>query len=153
MELEGVSAEAFAEMWKHRGADPELIQQDNYVAYECLGMYEFGSSHLNRLQERVASLLADAPALRRAGEPEIMTYPLSEMYRSFKLSSHRLVPLVKAGYALKRIPMAQVIYGAGSLVVSQMIFEGRLTGSGQGITAARRDPVARKLLLNLLQYI
>jgi len=170
MEVEGVSAEAFAELWANRGADIHKIKQaKSYCAYECMGLYEFGEDKSpavkERLMERVNFLLADAPALKTGNQvPQMTEYNLSEAYAAYEDNGNRCIPLLHAGKGFKRIPAMEIQYGAGILIVAQLMTDGRLTGKAEAkraddseasigylrMTNTHRDPLVRQLVLNLL---
>lgn len=93
MEVEGLSSEAFTELWQQRGADAERLKAESYFAYECMGLFEFDDGNAEeakeRLMQRVAFLLADAPALKTGNEaPAITVYDLAAAYREFSFSSN-----------------------------------------------------------------
>ncbi|MBR2037489.1 MAG: hypothetical protein IKA09_07130 [Lachnospiraceae bacterium] len=157
MEIEGVSKEAFASLWANRGADMENIkkQDSNYLAMECMGLYEFGEEEPEVIQERLMQqvnfLLADAPALRIGNSaPQVTKYNLSETYRGFTDNGNSCIPLMHAGKGFKRIPAVEVKYGSGTLILTQLITDGRLTGEDRGLDRTHKDPIVQQMVLNML---
>lgn len=157
MEIEGVSKEAFAGLWANRGADIAKIKKQgcNYLAMECMGLYEFGDEEpeviKERLMRQVNFLLADAPALRTGnGTPEITEYNLSETYHGFSDNGNSCKPLMHAGKGFRRIPAVEVKYGSGTLIVTQLITDGRLMAKERGIDHTHKDPIVQQIVLNML---
>ena len=159
MEVEGVSAEGALELWKQRGANASKIKTTDYRAFECMGIYEFGEGDPDeikaKLMQRVNFLLADAPALKNSRYTgEITEYNLSAVYGCLEDNDNKCIPLIHAGKELKRIPAVEVLCGTGTLIVAQLIIDGRLTGKRQSsqwhMSNAHRDPAVCQVVLNML---
>jgi beta-galactosidase len=69
----------------------------------------------------------------------------------FSLPSHRLA---SCGMDLNVVAASEIGYGKGRVILFRLQLRGRLTESGlpDSLFARRKDPVARQLLLNLLEY-
>lgn len=156
MNIENASGEAFLELWKSRGADIDKIQEGNYFAYSCIGIYEF-AENVNReaeakLMKQAHHIVDDAPAIAdRAGKLVAKVENLHEMYLELKGKQVTYTPLVVAGKFLARVPMVQLTLPKGELVISQMMFKGRLCGDVKEVYGLRRDPAAIQMLFNLLR--
>ena len=156
MNIENASGDAFLELWKSRGADIERIKAGSYFAYSCIGIYEFAESENEqteaKLMKQAHHIVDDAPAIaERAGELKAKVEDLHQLYMELKGKQVKYTPLIVAGKFLARVPMVQLTLPKGELVISQMMFEGRLCGDEKEVYGLRRDPVAIQLLLNLLR--
>ncbi len=60
--------------------------------------------------------------------------------------------LARCGLGLRTIAAAEMKVGKGRVVLFRLQLRGRLGKGGDALYARRRDPVARKLLRNLVEY-
>jgi beta-galactosidase len=162
MEVSGLSPESYLELWKGRGALPELIRSPHYYAFEFGGFYAFGVEDdpevKRELAERVRLIRDDDASLRNIVDVEapVRVIDLAEGYRqSLGGRATGFTPLAVAGKNLMRTPVVQIDFesGMGRLVISQLLMQGRIAkGFGtQGFYGVRYDPVAVQFALNLVR--
>ena len=162
MEFSGLSEDAFLAQWISCGADPAMIKEGPYYAYELQGFYEFSQQAddkivRQKLRDRVSFLVEDAPALAAAINPE-SPVTVTDLGRGYSNAlngiASGLVPLASAGKNLTRTPVALIRFGngRGNLVVSQLLTSGRLAmGFGTpGLYGVRYDEVAVQFVLNMM---
>lgn len=163
LEIEGLSQEAFLAKWTAVGADAESIRSGTpCYAYEYCGFYRFDTRPDNAdaersLRQQVAFLIEDMPALALSlpQHTPVRVIDLSAGYRSNhdgRASGFR--PLASSGKDLLRTPVTQIFFGPGegSLILSQLITEGRLA---KGYAPRRKshrlkyDEAAVQFVLNM----
>jgi len=161
MEPVGLSPAAFVALWSSRGADPALLGQRDYYAYELAGFYAFSAvpdGEAERvLRAKVRFLVEDAPALAVSIDPEapVKAIDLAHLYRLSQAGeATKLTALASCGKNLARAPVVRIDFapGMGSLLLSQLLTKGRLAeGFGEpGLYGIRYDPVAVQFVLNML---
>ncbi len=165
MSVFGNDKESFEKIWLSKGADIDNIKRGGYFAYDLEGYYEFsiGDAPDNKterkLREKVRVFVADAPSLEGVINPEneIKITNLFETYNSLPSSNGRIeyTDLHKAGKNLLRTPTVLVDFKGtkGKLLVSQMMFDGRLSNKDNEFFALRYDPAAAQLLINIIKNL
>ncbi len=168
IDIEGLGPEAFLELWRSRGADPAAIRAGACVAYQLAGFHAFAAGDdpatEAALRERVRFLATDAPALQHCLNPagKVARLDLGAAYRRCNGGgAAAVVSLARAGKDLARDVVLRVDFGRGRgrLFLSQLITAGRLGGEHPEAALAernphyrlRRDPVARRLVHNLVR--
>jgi len=162
MSFSGLSQAALVASWTSRGADETKFDMEHYYAYELQGFYGFSQegndAELQQaLREKVRFIVEDAPALAGALNPDAQI-KITNLSRAYKKAgsgqAEKLTGLVNCGLNLLRTPVVRIDFGAGkgSLIISQLLTEGRLApGYGEeGLYGRRYDPAAEQFVLNLL---
>jgi len=162
MGFSGLSPAALVASWKSRGADETMFDKEHYYAYELQGFYGFSqegndAALQQAMREKVQFIVEDAPALAGALNPdaEIRITNLSEKYKKAGSGqAEKLTGLVNCGLNLLRTPVVRIDFGQGkgTLIISQLITEGRLAGryGKEGLYGRRYDPAAAQFVLNML---
>ena len=165
MSVFGGDKESFEKLWISKGADVNKMKQGGYYAYDLEGYYEFGISNKpdenlkEKLRERVRAFVADAPSLEGVINPEneMNVTNLYEVYNSLPGSEGKVnyYDIAVAGKNLLRTPAVLVDFNGskGKLLISQMIFDGRLCGTNDDFFALRKDQAAAQLLVNIIKNI
>jgi len=164
MDISGLGGTALKALWQKRGADTSQIK-NGLVAYELQGFYAFSnkrndSETRKKLKEKVAFLVADAPALQASVNPNapILESDLKiQIASAGKAEGTEILVLSVCGKNLVRTPVVQIGFGLGKgkMMVSQLLMEGRLAPSfqDQNVYAVRKDPVAIQMLINMVESI
>jgi hypothetical protein len=112
------------------------------------------------LRKKVKFLIEDAPSLATSINPdaEIKITDLINLYKNHHGGdAEKLIPLVNCGLNLFRSPLIRVDFGRtqGSLIISQLVTEGRLSRRNKGtdLYSRRYDPAAVQFVLNLLNEV
>lgn len=163
MSIFGNDKESFEIMWKSKGADIELMKKGNYYAYELAGYYEYSDSidskTSDKLRNKVEFLVEDAPSLKDSINlnDEILITNLYNEYHSLPSSSGsiRYSNIMKAGKGLLKSPTIIIEYykNKSNLLISQMLFDGRLENVSDDFFGLRKDPVACQILLNIIKNL
>jgi hypothetical protein len=162
MEISGLGPLAQKELWQKRGADISQIDK-GLIAYELQGFYEFSmaandKSVIKKLREKVAFLVADAPALQASVNPNAPIQEINlktQLQNSVKAEGKEIQVLAVCGKNLSKTPVVQIEFGAGQgkILVSQLLMENRLAPiwQNQNVYAPRKDPSAIQMLINMIE--
>jgi hypothetical protein len=164
MEIQGLGTSSFKTLWHSRGADTSILSKGLY-AYELQGFYDFslkpGDALVQkRLREKVAFLVADAPALKGAINLNgriLETNLKTAMAKTQNAQGEEINILARCGKNLVRSPLVEVGFGKGKgkLLISQLLMEGRLEPNfqNQNVYGVRKDPVAIQMLINRIEEL
>ncbi len=164
MDVRGLNADMFLELWVARGADEAVIKSGQpYFAYELHGYYDYSSKPddaetLRRLRASVKQKIEDAPSLAVFVDPDSpikQTYISSGYKRAYAGQAKRIIRMVNAGKNLTRVPVIMVEFGdgKGNLIVSQLLTAGRISHAKEmGVPYERRfDETAVQIVLNMME--
>lgn len=163
MSVDGNDKESFEKMWTSKGADTEKMKKSDYFAYELEGYYEYSEKEdenvKNALRQQVRFVVEDAPSLKDCidTEAEITVTNLYKKYNELASNEGKIkyIDVVKAGKNLLRTPCVAVEFedGKGRLLISQMMFDGRLANKCGGFFDLRNDVAASQLIVNIIKYL
>ena len=164
MDVRGLNADMFLELWVARGADEAVIKSGQpYFAYELHGYFDYSSKPddaetLRRLRASVKQKIEDAPSLAVFVDPNapIKQTDISSGYkRAYAGQAKRIIRMVNAGKNLTRVPVIMVEFGdgKGNLLVSQLLTAGRISHAKEmGVPYERRyDETAVQIVLNMIE--
>jgi len=163
MSVDGNEKESFEKMWASKGADIDKMKKSDYYAYELEGYYEYSEKEdetvKNALRQQVRFVVEDAPSLKDCinTEAEITVTNLHQKYNELPSSAGKIkyIDIVKAGKNLLRTPCVAVEFEdvKGRLLISQMMFDGRLANNFTGFFDLRNDVAASQFLVNIIKYL
>ena len=165
IEVTGLRPEAFLTKWKSKGANPKMLSDVPYYAYELQGYYRFSTQKEDHaiekeLKDYLHFLIEDAPALATSLNPnaKIKITDLHGAYKNaFKGQAQKIIPLVNCGKNLTRVPVLQLEFGEakGKIILSQLITKERLAPNQikTGIFDKKIDPVAIQMVINMQELL
>jgi len=152
------------ELWQKRGADINLIDK-GLIGYELQGFYEFAllphdKATIKKLKDKVAFLVADAPALQASVNPNAPVQQINIknlIQNAEKAEGKSIRILALCGKNLTRTPVVQIAFGPGkgNILVSQLLMENRMAPKWQNqqVYAPRKDPAAIQMLINMVEMV
>ena len=157
MRFEGFAPNAVLAHWAACGADVDAIRKGPCFAFEKAGYVEFAAEASEavkrKLEERIAFLIDDAPALADRIDPHgpLVVHDLHQLWREADGVISALRPLIVCGKGLTRTAAVEIAFEhlPGRLILTQLLTANRLAPPPQP-DGRRPDRGAAQLVLNLI---